>query len=129
MPHIIVINRELALMNVISPMFLTTTHLLYRWHINKNVLAKCKKLFLTKMWYLFMSYWNLVVMSPTEEDYHNHIALLEKQFSVYPDALDYMMSSWLDTYRDRFVTAWMDQVMHLRATMTNRYGCILFFVV
>lgn len=48
LPNVIVTDRELALMNVISRVFTTTTHILCRWHINKNVLTKCKKLFLTK---------------------------------------------------------------------------------
>lgn len=47
LPNVIVIDRELTLMNVISRVFPTTTHLLCRWHINKNVLTKCK-LFSTK---------------------------------------------------------------------------------
>lgn len=75
-----------------------------------------------------MTYWNLVVVSPTKEDYHNHIILLEKQFSGYPNAFHYVRSSWLDTYKDRFVVAWTDQVMHLGTTTMNRYGCLLFFV-
>lgn len=66
-----------------------------------------------------MTYWNLVVLSPIEEDYDNRLALLEKQFSPYPDALDYVWT-WLDTYRDRFVVAWTDRVMHLGATTMNR---------
>lgn len=127
--NVIVTYRELALMNAISWVFPTTTHLLCRWYINKNVLAKCNKLFFTKeVWDLFITYWNLVVVSSTKEDYHNHIALLEKQFSAYLDALHYVRSSWLDTYKDRFVTTWMDQVMHMGATTTNMYG-ILFFVL
>ena len=45
LPNIIVTNRELALMNVVRLVFPTTTNLLCRWHISKNVLANCKKLF------------------------------------------------------------------------------------
>lgn len=47
LPHVIVTDRDLALMNAISQVFSTTTHLLYRWHINKNALAKYNKLFST----------------------------------------------------------------------------------
>jgi len=120
LPHAIVTDRDLTLMNAISQAFPNATHLLCRWHINKNVLAKCKKLFSTKEWWdFFMTYWNLVVLSPTEEDYDNHIALLEKQFSPYLNALDYVRS-WLDTYRDRFVIAWTDRVLHLGATTMNK---------
>ena len=94
LPNVIVTDRELTLMNAISRVFLTATYLLCRWHINKNVLTKYKKLFSTKeVWDLFITYWNLVVVSPTEEDYYNHIALLEKQFCGYLEALHYMKSN------------------------------------
>lgn len=57
LPNIIVTDRELSLMNAISRVFPTATHLLCRWHINKNVLTKCKKLFSTKeVCDLFMIY-------------------------------------------------------------------------
>ncbi len=35
-------------MNVISRVFPNATHLLCRWHISKNVLTNCKKLFMTE---------------------------------------------------------------------------------
>lgn len=57
LPNVIVTDRKLALMNAISRVFPTATHLLCRWYINKNVLTKCKKFFSTKeMWNLFMTY-------------------------------------------------------------------------
>ncbi|KAL7224361.1 hypothetical protein ACSBR1_025757 [Camellia fascicularis] len=48
LPSIIVIDRELALMNAICTVFPGTTNLLCRWHIRKNVLVNCKKMFETK---------------------------------------------------------------------------------
>ncbi|KAL7193515.1 hypothetical protein ACSBR2_025178 [Camellia fascicularis] len=44
LPSIIVIDRELALMNAICTVFPGTTNLLCRWHIRKNVLVNCKKM-------------------------------------------------------------------------------------
>nr|KAJ0184863.1 hypothetical protein LSAT_V11C900471780 [Lactuca sativa] len=42
-PSVIMSDRELALMNAINMVFPNTTNLLCIWHIEKNVLANCKK--------------------------------------------------------------------------------------
>ena len=42
----IVTDRELALIKVLDTLFPRSIHLLCRWHINMNVLAKTKKFFL-----------------------------------------------------------------------------------
>ncbi|CAL5383046.1 unnamed protein product [Camellia sinensis] len=47
-PTIIVTDRKLALMNAIQKIFPSARHLLCRWHISKNVLTKCKKMFETQ---------------------------------------------------------------------------------
>ncbi|XP_028097180.1 PKS-NRPS hybrid synthetase CHGG_01239-like [Camellia sinensis] len=44
LPEVIVTDRELALMNANDNTFSNARHLLCRWHINKNVLTKCKNL-------------------------------------------------------------------------------------
>ena len=45
-PISIVTDRELALIECIDTLFPKTTHLLCRWHVNINVLAKTKRFFL-----------------------------------------------------------------------------------
>ncbi|KAH7859817.1 hypothetical protein Vadar_005828 [Vaccinium darrowii] len=45
LPEVVVIDRELALLNAIARVFLKATHLLCRWHIEKNVFAKCRRKF------------------------------------------------------------------------------------
>jgi transposase-like protein len=42
-PLSIVTDREIALMNSIDMIFPESTHILCRWHVNMNVLAKTKK--------------------------------------------------------------------------------------
>ena len=44
LPSVIVIERELALMNAIEKIFPNVTNLLCRWHVSRNVLVNCKKL-------------------------------------------------------------------------------------
>ena len=41
-PYAIVTDRELALMGVLDKLFQYSHHLLCCWHVNINVLAKCK---------------------------------------------------------------------------------------
>ncbi|KAI8568844.1 hypothetical protein RHMOL_Rhmol02G0231900 [Rhododendron molle] len=45
LPVVIVTDRELALRNAIRIVFPHATNLLCRFHISKNVLAKCRKIF------------------------------------------------------------------------------------
>src|ERR1051325_2608986 len=57
-PQVVLTDRDLALMKAIETVFPKTTNLLCRFHINKNVKAKCKEYVvddmresIEKMWY------------------------------------------------------------------------------
>lgn len=108
-------------MNAISTVFSNATHLLCRWHISKNVLANCKKMFLTKeIQKRFIIGQNGLVFSATKEEYIQNLTSLNYKFSTYLDAFEYVQSNQLDVYRDRFVATWTDRWMHFRTTTTNR---------
>ncbi|KAL7164274.1 hypothetical protein ACSBR2_040228 [Camellia fascicularis] len=112
-PEVIVTDRELALMSVIDVVFLSSKHLLCRCHINKNVLAKCKKMFKSKdTWEKFTSSWNLLIFSSSEDKYHEHLSTLHKEFSAYLDALDYVTQTSLKQYKEKFVESWTNSCMH-----------------
>ncbi|XP_022889284.1 protein FAR1-RELATED SEQUENCE 5-like [Olea europaea var. sylvestris] len=78
MPSVIVIDRELALMKAIEKIFPTSTNILCRWHISKNVLAKTKKYFDNHkdQWDAFMHMWNLLVLSTSIEEYKQNLNIL-----------------------------------------------------
>ena len=85
LPDVIVTDRELSLMKAINSVLPNARHLLCKWHINKNVLAKCKKLIETKeKWEIFILYWNLLVHSSTEQEYIDHLRKLNQKFTSYP---------------------------------------------
>jgi hypothetical protein len=44
-PYSIVTDRELALIRALKPEFPNSQHLLCRWHVNMNVLAKTRQFF------------------------------------------------------------------------------------
>ena len=81
LPSVIVTDREMALMNAIEKVFRDASNLLCRWHISKNVLANCKKLFETKgRWDAFICSWNVLVLSTTEQEYMRHLNVMETDF-------------------------------------------------
>lgn len=120
-PSVIVTDRELALMNSISNVFPSTRHVLCSWHINKQVATHCKKLFEKReRWNAFYSDWLSVVNSEIEDQYLNNLKVLESKYSSFPVAINYLKTTWLNQYKDRFVAAWVDNCMHLGTTTSNR---------
>ncbi|KAI8543066.1 hypothetical protein RHMOL_Rhmol08G0189400 [Rhododendron molle] len=86
LPVVIVTDRELALMNAIKSVFPHATNLLCRFHISKNVLAKCRKMFDDKTWEEFSCSWGLVVLSASL----TRLCALKRDFQMFPAALDYV---------------------------------------
>ncbi|KAI8573105.1 hypothetical protein RHMOL_Rhmol01G0252400 [Rhododendron molle] len=120
LPNVIVTDRELALMNAIRSVFPDATNLLCRFHIGKNVLAKCRKMFDDKMWEEFSCSWGLVVFSASVEQYEERLRALKHDFKMIPAALEYLERNWLEPYKERFVGAWTDNIMHFGNLTSNR---------
>ena len=71
-------------------------------------------------WEKFLLSWNLVVYSSTEEEYVDNFATLAKAFHAYPAAIKYVLVSWLDPFKHKFVSAWVDTCMHFGNVTSNR---------
>ena len=131
-PGVIVIDRDLTLMNAVNFFFPESTNLLCRFHINKNMKAKCKTLVGKKnAWDYVMEAWKSLVDCPTEIEYDDCLMKFEIVWSSWPMFVDYVKQTWLIPHRQRFVKAWMTKVMHLGNTTTNRYQnckCILVLI-
>ena len=122
LPTIIITDRDLAIMNAVEVTFPTSRHFLCRWHIGKNIMANCKKLFGTKeKWASFYSSWNSVVYADTEPTYYELLKRFQYDYSGYPAGVQYAMEQWIHPYKERFVSAWTNNVMHYDNTTTNRY--------
>ncbi|XP_058216724.1 PKS-NRPS hybrid synthetase cheA-like [Rhododendron vialii] len=120
LPSVIVTDRELTLMNAIAHVFPQATNLLCRWHTGKNVLAKCRKMFDDKMWEEFICSWGLVVLSSSVAQYEERLCVLKRNFEMVPAALEYVEKNWLVPYKERFVGAWTNKVMHFGNLTSNR---------
>ncbi|CAG8768418.1 23976_t:CDS:2 [Cetraspora pellucida] len=70
-PKVIVTDRELALMHALEHTFPDSKNLLCIWHIEKNILTKCKSHFCTEEeWVAFLQCWTSIVKSKTDNDFY-----------------------------------------------------------
>ena len=124
-----VTDRELALMAALDELFPSTTHLLCKWHVNMNVLAKCEKWFPGPVrdergdlqrhpqFKAFIQDWNTLLLSTTEFQYNE---LLKKMESEHPRlAMSYVSTTWL-IFKEKLVKFWVDQHLHFGYLVTSR---------
>ncbi|PIA25192.1 hypothetical protein AQUCO_12300023v1 [Aquilegia coerulea] len=118
---VIVTDRDLALMNAIPKVFPGVTHLLCRFHIMKNVQAKSKKFFETNDEYEdFINDFGNLMRSSTELDYKYNLLRFKDAYPKHSSVIQYIEDQWLSNYKEKFVSAWTDSVMHFNTLTTNR---------
>ncbi|KAK9736070.1 hypothetical protein RND81_04G247900 [Saponaria officinalis] len=94
----------------ISIVFPRTIHLLCIWHIQKNIVAKCKKQFIEdEDWDMFMSTWNAVMYAETEK-----LLYKEKQCVI-----SYLKETWMP-HKQKFVSAWINTHPHFGNRASSR---------
>ena len=120
MPSVLVTDRDLALMKAIETCFSTARHMLCIWHINQNVVKYCSPILGSEMKRFLVS-WHSLIMSSTPEAYQQKWHTLVGEFKSYPRATTYLWETWLRPYKERFVAAWIDTVMHLGSNSSQRY--------
>ncbi|XP_074346198.1 protein FAR-RED IMPAIRED RESPONSE 1-like [Apium graveolens] len=119
-PQIIVFDQEIVLLNAIKIVFPNTGHLLCIWHIEKNILAKCKRFFDDKEgWDTFLLTWTNLIQSPDKLSFCRNMSLFEAQYADRGSLLNYMNTAWIP-YKERFVFAWTNNFMHLGNHVTSR---------
>jgi len=103
---VIVTNRDLALMNVVKTIFPESTNLLCRFHIDKNVKAKCKTLVGQKnAWDYVMEAWGSLMDCLSEQQFDECLKKFEIACSPWPMFVDYVNQTWVIPHKKRFVKA------------------------
>ena len=121
-PFVIVTDRELALMSALESVFPSTKNFLCVWHINKNILANCKKEFQQEImeWERSMSDWSVCTESCTVEEFESNWNLFDQRWSVnHLHAVSYISKTWI-MYKEKFIRAFTDQHLHLGCRTTSR---------
>ncbi|TYI10893.1 hypothetical protein ES332_A09G172000v1 [Gossypium tomentosum] len=83
-PHVIVTNRELALMNACQQVFPDATRLLCRWHITENIKKHCRQSIKSQHeWDSFRAIWTVLVESLMWILYTENYRKLQSMLSEY----------------------------------------------
>lgn len=89
------------------------------WHINKNILARCKRHFRSDDdWIQFFGTWAVLLQMATLESYSEALGHLRARYERFL-ALDYVEKTWFP-YKEDLVRAWTDRALHLDISTTSR---------
>ena len=119
-PAAIATDKELALMNAIKNVFPQCVDILCIWHINKNVLANCKKLFEDgESWIAFLQSWRKIVYASNTEIFAEALLKFQDFSSSHPRAFSYISENWL-TFKEHFVMFYIKNIRHFGSAATSR---------
>lgn len=130
-PGVIVSDRELALLKALNKSsWAAVPHLLCRWHVNMNVLAKARRHFppATKVgaeyqrhpkFKEFLKEWNTLLNASTEEVYESTLAKFKAPGRHPEEAVKYVIKTWLGPWKEKLVAAWTNKVPHMGHVTTS----------
>ena len=121
-PGVIVTDRELALTKAVDIVFPSSVHLLCKRHIAKDVENYVVKITRNKgMAKAFSIRWMKIVHSLTIDDYNAAVnRMAEKWSRNLPTVVEYVQSTWLNPYKEKFVYVWTKKILNFGAETTNR---------
>ncbi|KAH1189725.1 hypothetical protein GmHk_20G057445 [Glycine max] len=105
LPGVIVTDRDLSLMNAVKTVFSDATNLLCRFHIDKNVKAKCKTLVSQKNAWDYVMEVRRLVDCPCESYFDEYLKKFEMSCSPWPMFVDYVCQTWVIPHKEIFVKA------------------------
>lgn len=115
-PRLIV---NIALLPVIPEIFPNSHHLLCTWHINNNVLSKCKNNFDTKEdWETFFTDWKTIMYADSEDDFWTKWGDFSIKYNQH-EVVEYLATTYI-THASKFVRCFTNRVLHFNTTTTSR---------
>ncbi|XP_068498558.1 uncharacterized protein [Phaseolus vulgaris] len=103
-PEVIVCDRDLALMNAINIVFPKARNLLCRFHINKNVKAKCKMLVdSVEAWEVAMDSWRTIIDCIDIAQFDEFVKSFETICSPWPLLVEYVKNTWIIPHKEKFL--------------------------
>jgi hypothetical protein len=118
---VIITDMKRELMTAIENVFFTISYLLCLWHINKNVLTKCKRSFDTqKEWNVFYVEWKSVVYAASKLNFETLWRQFNIKYSVkHAEEIKYLITIYM-SFRQRFIKCYTNKVLHFETTITSR---------
>lgn len=126
-PSSIVTDRELALIRGLNSQFPDSQHILCRWHVNMNVLAKTKRWFPAPIrvngtiqrhpqFQEFIQSWNTLLASRTEHIYNQELVKFKAKYPTA--AVRYCIDTWF-LWKENLVACYINQRPHFGVTVTS----------
>jgi len=90
----VVSDRDIALKNAINVVFPKAAHLLCRFHIDKNIKAKCNMIVHPKEeWDQVMESWGAIVDCQNVESYQHRVETFNVVYSPLPIFTEYVINT------------------------------------
>jgi hypothetical protein len=122
-PTVIVTDMKKKLMSTIRIVFSPSIiiNILCLWHINKNVLANCKKSFaIKKEWEKFFTQWQTVVYASSKTVFWDEWDKLLNQYNQsHEDCMTYLTFIYIG-HRRLFARCYTNKILHFEITTTSR---------
>jgi hypothetical protein len=122
-PGVVVMDGDDALKNASEEVFIGVPTMLCTWHVNKCVLANCKKMLGDEDWPAFNSMWHSVIQAPTIDQFEERWLQFCTEYSneKTQGCIDYLRREWIkDGQKERLVTAWTSHYLHFGTHTTSR---------
>ena len=119
---VIVTDCETGLISIMKIVYSEISHLFCVWHINNNVLTQCRKKFDTlKAWQEFFNRWKTMIYASTLKQYETVWNMMHNLYHVsHSRQIEYLFEIYLRLHKQKFVTYWIDQMLHFFSTVTFR---------
>lgn len=129
-PGVIVTQRESGLMKALDHVFPNTSHLLCLSHVHKSVKSNARK-FMSSVKGSGNTFarekWKMLVDSKSVQEFETNYNKILSEYQTNIELLTYLQETWL-VYKERFVRAWTDKVLHFGNTTVDGYFTILLVV-
>lgn len=137
-PAVVLTDRCIACINAVERIFPSSASLLCLWHANKAVLRQCFSAFTTlrptavsstatprdssmEKWKEFYEFWHSIMRSPTDDAFMKRVEEFQRRYVAnHLEEVGYVMTYWLDPWKERLVKAWVDQHTHFGNVATSR---------
>jgi MULE transposase domain len=120
-PYVMIMDRDLALLNAVLFVFLHCYRQICTWHVEKNMLVFASQFLKEEESHTeFLGDWTQLVTSTTVEIYNTRWQSLQTKYSLYPALVKYLSDTWLTPWKESIIHAWTDQYYHFGHYATSR---------
>lgn len=101
-------------------MFPLAHQVVCRWHVNQNILKKCKRHFSDgKRWEQIQARWNDLCKSRSAKAFEDSWTSLKNEFADIPVVVSYLDLTWIK-HKEKIADAWVGKRLHLGCSTTSR---------